>query len=298
VDLVTAEVVSALDKQGVRSIVLKGPSIRRLLYADGAERSYVDSDLLVSPDCVTAAEKVLHELGFSQGYVDPAGFDHANLWIRGGDGARVDLHWTLIGVEAAPQDHWRAFASSTEKMVVGGIEVEVLAPKAIAFQVALHAGQHGPANRRSIADLQRALEILERSTWRAAADLAERLQATELFAGGLRLVPVGKELVAEIGLTECRSVETVLLSRSQVVLAMGLERLARTSGLRGRLILLAREVVPNRAFIRAWWPRAQRGRLWLVTGYLWRPVWLLVHVWPALIAWRRAVRDSGGAGPV
>ena len=70
-DMVTAQVVSALDKQGVRSIVLKGPSIRRLLYADGAERSYIDSDLLVAPDCVSAARKVLREFGFTKGVRRP-----------------------------------------------------------------------------------------------------------------------------------------------------------------------------------------------------------------------------------
>src|SRR5436190_23066664 len=42
-DAVTAEVVSALDLRGIRSIVLKGPSIARLLYCDGRERSYLDS---------------------------------------------------------------------------------------------------------------------------------------------------------------------------------------------------------------------------------------------------------------
>ena len=208
----------------------------------------------------------------------------------------MDLHWSLIGVGAAPDDHWRVLASSTEKMVVGGVEVEVLAPEAIAFHVALHAGQHGPANPRSLADLQRALETLDRSTWRAASELAKRLQATELFAGGLRLLPAGEALAAELSLSERKAVVTVLLTRSQVVLGMGLERLARTPGLRRKLILLGRELVPTRAFMRSWWPKVERGRVWLVAGYLWRPVWLLIHVGPALIAWRRAVRDSRRAG--
>jgi hypothetical protein len=48
-DVATAEVVEALRAAGVRSIVLKGPSIARWLYADGQPRPYGDTDLLVSP---------------------------------------------------------------------------------------------------------------------------------------------------------------------------------------------------------------------------------------------------------
>ena len=54
-DAATAEVVSALETGGTPSIVLKGPSIDRLLYGDGGERSYQDSDLLLAPERIDAA---------------------------------------------------------------------------------------------------------------------------------------------------------------------------------------------------------------------------------------------------
>jgi hypothetical protein len=292
-DAVTAEVVSALDRRGIRSIVLKGPSIARLLYRDGGERSYVDSDLLLPPEFLSAAGTELRKLGFTR-YFPPHGqaqeLEHAEVWSR--ENEFLDLHWTVPDTGVAPSEVWRLLSSSTERMVVGGAEVEVLAPAGIAFHIGVHAAHHGVANPRSIADLELALRALDKRTWHAASVLAGKLGAAERFAAGLRLLPAGKELAAELTLPQETSVETVLLTRSQTLLTLGIERVARTPGVRRKLALLAREVVPSRAAMRGWWPKAERGPLWLLAGYLWRPLWLAVHAGPALMAWRAAVRDS------
>jgi hypothetical protein len=292
-DAVTAEVTSALDRRGIRSIVLKGPSIARLLYCDGRERSYVDSDFLLAPELLSSAGTELRKLGFTRyfpRYGEAQGLEHAEVWSR--ENELVDLHWTVPGAEVSPGDVWRVLSSSTERMVVGGAEVEVLAPEGIAFHIAVHAAHHGIANQRSIADLELALRTLDEPTWHRASDLAGRLGATERFAAGLRLLPAGRELAAELALPEERSVETVLLTRSQTLLTLGIERVARTPGVRRKLALLAREVVPTRTAMRRWWPKAEQGSIWLLAGYLWRPLWLAVHAGPALIAWRAAARDS------
>jgi Uncharacterised nucleotidyltransferase len=292
-DAVTAEVADALDRRGIRSIVLKGPSIARLLYRGDGERSYVDSDFLLAPECLTPAGRELRELGFTlylPPYGEAQGLEHAEVWSR--ENVLVDLHWTLPGVEVAPADLWRVLAGSTETMLVATAEVAVLRPEGIAFHVALHAAHHGPASPRSIRDLDLALQTIDGATWRAASDLARRLRATERFAAGLRLLPAGEEIALRLGLADSPSVETVLLTRSQTLLTLGIERLARTPGLRRKLVMLGRELVPTPDVMRTWWPRAARGGPSLVAGYLWRPVWLFIHAGPALIAWRRAVRDS------
>jgi hypothetical protein len=293
-DVATAELVSALEARGIPSILLKGPSIDRLLYG-GNGRSYVDSDLLVAPDGIEAVRTELRELGFSA-YTPPYGeaseLEHGEAWIRGDSELMVDLHWTLAGVGVAPAELWRVLANTTEPIVVVTTEVAVLRPEGIAFHVALHAAHHGPANPRSIGDLDQALSVLDAGTWRAASALAARLEATELFAAGLRLVPAGGSMAAELGLPDTPSVQTVLLTRSQTTLTLGIERLAQTPGLRRRLALVGRELVPSPGMMRHWWPPAARGRVWLLAGYVWRWAWLLAHAGPAVIAWRRAVRES------
>src|SRR5205807_311989 len=74
--------------------------------------------------------------------------------------------------------------------------------------------------------------------------------------------------------------------------ALVLEHLASAPGTLAKLSLIARKFVPTRRFMRIWFPRAYRGRAWLLAGYLWRPVWLLLKSGPALIAWRRARRET------
>jgi putative nucleotidyltransferase-like protein len=296
-DAASAELISALHDDGTATILLKGPSIDRLLYGGSGERSYVDSDLLVPPDRIDAARRELRELGFSP-YAQPYGeapeLEHGEAWTRDPAEIMVDLHWTLPGVGVRAAELWRILAGSTETIIVAGTKVTALSREGICFHIALHAAHHGRAGARSLIDLELALESLDRRTWRAASDLAERLRATERFAAGLRLVPAGAQLAADLDLPEGRSVETVLLARSQTLLTFGIERVARTPGLRRKLAMLGRELVPTPAGMRSWWPRAERGRGWLLVGYLWRPIWLLIHGGPALIAWRRAVNASRG----
>src|SRR3954468_19053260 len=80
VDAATAEVARALDAAAIPHILLKGPSVARWLYPEGG-RGYSDSDLLVSPSSVQAAEAVLESMGFRRRY-DTSGLpdwwvDHA-----------------------------------------------------------------------------------------------------------------------------------------------------------------------------------------------------------------------------
>ncbi len=63
-DIATVELMAALQAAGIRSILLKGPSVQRWLYADHETRHYWDIDLLVSPAELHRAEAVADSLGF------------------------------------------------------------------------------------------------------------------------------------------------------------------------------------------------------------------------------------------
>jgi hypothetical protein len=296
-DLAAAEAIEALEAAGLHAILMKGPLHQRALYPDGAPRPYLDVDLLVAPDSMPRVRAVLRGLGFEHMYTgETANPEHADTWVREGDGAVLDIHWTLVGASAGPAEVWRTLGACTERVPLGKAEVEALVPPAVALQVAMHAAQHGPANRRSMDDLRRALTLLDEDVWVRAAELAGSLDAEEMFAAGLRLDPAGRELAIELGLTSETSVETALLVSSPPPLALGVERLARTQGLGRKLALLAREAVPSPDFMRYWWPPSRRGPLWLALAYPRRLVWLALRAAPALLAWRRSVRDSRGPG--
>ena len=294
VDAATAEVAVALREAGVHSLLLKGRTFARWLYAEGEHREYGDADLLVRPDSLSQGESVLTCLGFEK-QLDSADLPrqalHSHTWARPADGAVVDLHWTLVGVGISADDLWRELARRTETEEVAGRDLECLDTVARAFQVALHAAQHGVRHSKPVEDLRRALARCNERTWVDAATLARRLEATPAFGAGLRLLPLGAELADRLGLPPNSSVMVALLAEHPTLeLAMGMQSLIEVRGARGKAEVLRRALWPSPRFMRAAFPRARRSRAGLLRAYLWRPVWLLARVPGALAGVRRARR--------
>lgn len=295
IDRVTAEVISALAGRGVECLLLKGPVLARWLYGDGAPRQYVDTDILVSPGDFPVAQRVLATIGFSTHLDDtdtPGWRQVAHHWVRARDGANVDLHRTLVGVGVSDTELWDVVSAGTESFQVGGREVRTPGPSVRALHIALHAAQHGTRPGKHRDDLERGLAVIEQEVWMAARELASRLWATGPFATGLRLSDEGRRLADELGVCEDGSVETTLLAGTPVAGALGWHYLASARGLRERLHIVARKLVPTRRFIRAWSPMARRGPVGLATAYIVRPVWVLRRVVPGFRAWRKARRGS------
>jgi len=292
-----ADVVSALRDAGIESILLKGASFDRWLYDPDAPRIYSDVDLLIDRRELHRVAAVLSEIGFAQPQAElrPTHTDHATVWRREPDRLEVDLHHRMVGVPAAV-DAWQVLPSETETMQIGGRELRVLNPAARAVHIALHAAEHGVQGEKSLFDLERALQRLPEPTWRSAAAVAARLEATEAFAAGLRLLPEGGALALRLGLPEDRSVETVMWNQSVPYSSWFVNRLANTPGVAAKLRLLARRVAPEPEFMRAWYPVARRGPIGLALSYGWRLLWLAAHVAPAVAAWLRARREARRAG--
>jgi hypothetical protein len=293
VDAQTATVTSALEDAGVRSILLKGPAIAEWLYRGRALRVYADTDLLVAPSDWDRARATLHDLGFVDG-LDTGG--HPRMasvssypLVRGND--NVDLHTTLWGIRAHPETVWRVLSARTERMRVGGREVEVLAKGARALHIALHAAQHGPNARKPMLDLATALDEASEEIWGDAARFAAELDATPVFATALKHTPKGAALAQRLGVADQESIDA-LIRLAQVPLVEGFQELATTPGLQRKLELLRKELVPSVEFMRWWLPLARRGRLGLIVAFMWRPLWFLAHAGPAYIAWRRARREA------
>lgn len=297
VETTAAEVVDALERDGVRSILLKGPSFARWLYGPNATRPSVDVDLLISPGDRAAAEGTVTRLGFAPFPSNVPAEDerrHAYCWDRDAGLIGVDLHFTLPGVAVSDEDAWCALTGATERLTVGGREIEVLAPASRALHVAIHAAQHGPGFEGPMADLERALEQIRPELWEEAAALARRLEAVPMFAAGLGLQPKGRWIARGLRVDDERTVEAALRASTPPDLALGFERLASRPGLWPKVEFAIRKLVPPRAWMLSCVPLARRGRLGLVAAYLWRPLWLLRRVGPALRAWRRARRQAAG----
>ena len=298
VDAVTAEVLQAFDAAAVSSVLLKGPAIARWLYLDGDPRPYRDCDLLVPPSQIDAAQTALGRAGLNRAF-DLEGLpdwwrEHAGEWWSPEHRVYVDLHRTLPGVGVDDEAAWRILSADTETIVVGGQPAKALGLPARALHIALHAAQHGEGFHKPMADLGHALAGLDVTTWRGAAAVAERLEATDALAAGLRLLPAGRELAGRLDLPSVTSVEVALRAGTAPPVALGFEQLARARGVRARGQILWRKFFPPPGFMRRWHPIASRGRPGLALAYLLRPVWIIRAAPRGLRAWRRARRDTSG----
>ena len=297
VDAVTVEVIAAFEAAGVDSILLKGPTFARWLYA-GDVRDYHDSDILIPPDRLDVAEAELHRLGFELPPIYEEGgrppTDHA--WVRLSDKVRVDLHWGLTGARCASSQLWDVLSRCKETLQLGGGEVQGLSEPARAMHVALHAAQHGSGFSKPADDLAKALEIVPLTTWLEAAEVARSIDAEEAFGAGLRLHPRGQAVAADLSLPGVRTTETWLRSSGASDLAVSLEWFLSKPGWRGKVAYILRNLFPSSSFMRDWSALARRGQLGLGLAYVWRPLSLLGRLPRALAELRRARGRKGKNG--
>ena len=296
IDALTADVVRAFRAAGCRGILLRGPVFRRHLYPDGTPRGYGDVDLLVAPADLERAGSALASLGLELGldHVEHPGMaePHAQEWGRPGGARVVDLHWQIPGIEAPRERAWEILSAHAEPMLLAGEPADALRAEAVALVAVLHAAFHGHGHAKSIRDLERALERLDADTWASAARLATELDATEAFAAGLRLVPVGERLASELGLPEVRSRQRMLMALGQPAGSLGLLKLLEPAPPRERLRALRYALVPSRAYMRASSSLAARGRAGLALAYLDRAGRRVLQL-PAALRAVRALRRSG-----
>jgi hypothetical protein len=297
-DAAATEVTAALRRNQIPSRLLKGAAIAAWLY-DGADRTYVDVDLLIAPRDLERAEKVLVQLGFSPADGAPGRADrprHARVWEREGDAAAVDLHTRLAGVGIGPQEAWDVLAAAADETVVGGETVETLDVPARALHVVLHAAQHGTRSPQALADLDRALSQLPLETWRESEALARRLDALPAFVAGLSLATEGDAVARRLGLSRVSSIETELrvgVAREEALgSALGFEWLAGSRGLRERAAFVASKVAPPPAWMRRRSALARRGYVGLMAAYVLRLGRLAPHTVAGFLAWRRARRAA------
>jgi Uncharacterised nucleotidyltransferase len=257
-DGVSGEVLNAWKRAGIQGVLIKGPTVAEWLYADHV-RGYGDSDLLVSPPDRQDAARVLGELGFrEEPYADANTSKHATPWFRERDGAVVDLHHRLWGAWGpTAQEQWDVFLSAwTEQATVGGREVLVPKRAARLMLIALHASQHRDLEGKPLEDLRRALSVAARSEWRNASILADLVGASREMASGLKRVPEGAEVFADLPLLRAALLDEPDRSRA-------LERLrwSEARAARGTLTVIADAAQLRPHDLRWRYPLAHRGRV-------------------------------------
>jgi hypothetical protein len=187
----------ALTAGAVPWIVVKGPVLAGLYYAAPEQRPYRDLDVLVRPQDLRAAVRLLSEAGFAmldRNWTLALARMSGEVHLVGPQGTVVDLHWSLQNRE----HRRRRLGVGSETLFAGarhvdlaGVRVLTLGWSDTVVHLALHAAGDGADRLIWLSDVARVLdrspdswdELVARCrTWRAGAAVQTVLQrtATEL----------------------------------------------------------------------------------------------------------------------
>jgi hypothetical protein len=305
-DVKGTEVRQALQDAGVATILIKGPAFARLLYSLPSSRPYDDVDLLVDPRQLDLARRVLNELDFESlsssgpaAQTDPAvgaaanslGDVHSEDFVRVRDGVVIDLHDGLPEVSADKLKVWNVIGRHLETIDVGGVPTLTLNRSASAVLVALHAAHHGPGGGRVLTDLDRATTVFDLDCWRHAAGVAAEIEAEEAFGVGLGLLPEGRSIAHELGISSTPSAALRLMWSGAPWSSAFLQTLADQPGAWQRLKLIAQVVWPTPTAMHRGSALARRGRLGLTAAHAAR-LFALLRRLPEGVRTRKRLRSG------
>lgn len=209
IDALTIEVMGGLQAASVPALLLKGPVIAQWLYDPGEVRGYNDCDVLAAPDrfasggrAMRAAVFHLHRDEASHPEVLDQG--RSQIWHRLPEDVWIDLQWRLPGFGLAPGLAWERLWEGRETMNLRSHHVAVAGEPARALHLATAAVPADSESRKALIDLERAIVRVAPEVWRAAARLADQVDAMPALRAGLNRTSAGASLAARVGLTPQR----------------------------------------------------------------------------------------------
>ncbi len=259
------EVAEIFDGAGVPFRVLKWPAVAHLDYPDPAWRSFGDLDLLIPPDAMDGAIRLLSGLGYTRRFPQPRpGFDRRftkSVSLDGPEGQQLDMHRTLaaggFGHRIIVSTLWNAPPS---RFSVGGREFTALGKE----ERFLHACYHlvlGNAPPRLVPQRDIA-EMLKNGAIAGdrVRELASAWQGEAVLAHAITTTLISLQLKAEEPLAEWAATfkprrreqrELVRATSPQYSYsAQAIDSARAIHGLRERLAYMWALALPRRSYLR------------------------------------------------
>ena len=213
-------VLGVLGAAGVPALVVKGPVLARLAYAQPWHRGYADLDVVVAPAHFEDALAALAEADirlWDRNWSKLNAELKAELTLLTPLGSTVDLHWHLFGSRALRDGtdvSMNELFESARQVDVDGLTVRTLDPAATLAHVAAHASWSGLHRLVWLSDLA---GLVERDAARGELDWSELVERCRRW--GLSR-PVGAALAragAVAGAAVPREVLERLMGRGALV---------------------------------------------------------------------------------
>ena len=150
-------VAPALDRAGVRFLVLKGPILASECYAHPGERPYTDLDILVSPRDRSRAIEALSHVGFTpragvaiRRFVE---WGHFHLVLTPPAPLRlpVEAHWGLVDRANLLTIDLEQVLARARRVRLPGVTVSALDPVDDFLYLCVHLSRHGVMNGAALA---------------------------------------------------------------------------------------------------------------------------------------------------
>jgi hypothetical protein len=141
-----SEVVTELEKEGIRALLLKGLALEHSVYGSRGLRQMSDADLLVAPEDALRAQDILIKAGFISRPMKSPLYRHIILDLGNHlpelhrRGISVDLHHRLFGPEGV--EVVRRAMEKPEAMTVAGRTFYVLPPGIAVLGLVSHIFKH------------------------------------------------------------------------------------------------------------------------------------------------------------
>lgn len=182
-------VCASLERNGIASIVLKGPALAKELYDDLSLRTCKDLDILIPMADVEEAEEILVKLGYASDKNVPRVAGnwkwkvHHISYTHPQTGIQLEIHWRLnsdMGKEPPFETLWKRRKPSS----LAGGRIYMLGDEDLFMYLVSHGARHGWFRLRWLADIDR---MARRSlNWAALIPLMKRYGCVHL--GGQALV--------------------------------------------------------------------------------------------------------------
>lgn len=257
-----ARVSYLLVAAGIDHVLIKGQTWAGPLHLPDARVG--DVDVLVPPAQMRAALDRLLDAGLSLAHGTDSRIEVAvhSVTLRSTEGTEVDLHDRYPGLDADPDLTWRALMSHVGRAEIAGYDVPVLDGAAQALVAAASAARDGAASTSA----RRVRAGFDGIDWPGVASLADEVGAGGVLHAAFQLVGRG---------AEARALQLPPIPVEwRLALAGAANETKRAYYLlhaptRDRWRMLAREVLPTRAFLAVEDPELLRkGPLALVTAHL------------------------------
>ncbi len=162
-----AEVVTELEKEGIRTLLLKGLALEHSVYGSRGLRQMSDADLLVAPEDALRAQDILIKAGFISRPMKSSLYRHIILDLGNHlpelhrRGISVDLHHRLFGPEG--RAIVRRALEKPETISVAGRTYYVLPPGIALLGLVNHIFKHEVKGRVSVKALHGHLPFPEKA---------------------------------------------------------------------------------------------------------------------------------------